>query len=184
LVRTLYRRLRAIGLLDDLARAPAAYDAETRPVRLVIRLSSDYVLRLAEPLTANIGDLVTGLVLMDLIHANTEHLPDAEGGQDLEAAEGFIADDQRRPTRIAALAERLGIPAETVRRHVARLEKRDLCVKTEAGYLVPARALSRPPFLAYMADNQVNLQRLFQSLADYGVVATWDLEERVLRGAA
>jgi hypothetical protein len=36
------------------------FDPEHPPVRLVIRLSADYLLRLAEPLSLHVGDLVTG----------------------------------------------------------------------------------------------------------------------------
>ena len=121
LVKNLYFRLRGIGLLEDLP-SPSGppFDPENPPVRLVIRLSSDYVLRLAEPISQYIGDLVTGIVLMDVIHANTEHLPDTEGGQDDEdwAPQAFVPDDRRTPVRAATLAERLGVPHETIRRHL------------------------------------------------------------------
>jgi DNA-binding Lrp family transcriptional regulator len=182
LVRQLYRRLSGAGLLDDLVKAPPEYGPDKRPVRLVIRLSGDYVLRLAEPITLSLGDVVTGLVLMDIIHANTEHLPDSEGGDETEA--GFVSDEMRRPVRVSTLSTRLGIPAETVRRHVARLQEPEICLRTKAGYVVPAAAAAHRPFIEFMATNHMNLHRLFQSLADYGVVAAWDAEDAALRGAA
>lgn len=184
LVRELYRRLRAIGLLEDLPRAPAAYEHDAAPCRLVVRLSSDYVMRLAEPITVRLGDLVTGIILMDVIHANTEHLSDAKGGDNDLNPIDFVADDLRRPVRTTALSARLGIPQETVRRHLARLVEAGLCERLAAGYIVPARALAGEGFLQFMQDNQVNLQRLFQALAEFGVVAAWDEEIAGLRGAA
>lgn len=187
LVRTLYHRLRGIGLLEDLARPNGpAFDPENPPVRLVVRLSSDYVLRLAEPIGQYIGDLVTGLVMMDTIHANTEHLPDTEGGDpdgDWTPA-GFVPDELRRPVRPAALAERLGIPQETVRRHLQRLVDDNRCERMENGYRVPATVLARAPFIQYMLDNQSHLYRLYAGLADFGVLAEWDREILSLRGAA
>lgn len=187
LVRTLYCRLRDIGFLHDLPRPNRpAFDPDAPPVRLVIRLSSSYLLRLAEPLTDHMGDLVTALVLMDLIHANTEHLPDTEGGDEAPdwSPDGFVADVHRKPATITMLSQRLGIPQETVRRHIARLVKDDRCDRVAEGYLVPSRVLSRGPFVHYMTANQVNLHRLYVSLAEFGVVSEWESELLRLRGAA
>jgi len=187
LVRTLYLRLRGIGLLEDLPqpRGPA-FDPANPPIRLVIRLSSDYLLRLAEPVSQYMGDLVSGLILMDVIHANTEHLPDTEAGaaDDGWSADGFVPDQMRRPVRAAALADRLGIPQETVRRHLLRLIDADRCERKEDGYLAPARVLARAPFVQYMLDNQSHLHRLFAGLADFGVLSEWEHEIIALRGAA
>jgi hypothetical protein len=187
LVRTLYFRLRAIGLLEDLPRPNGPpLDPENPPVRLVIRLSSDYLLRLAEPLNVYIGDLVTGLIMMDVIHANTEHLSDTEGGADDAdwSPQAFVPDDQRKPVRVATLSERLGIPQETVRRHLARLIKDDRCVRSGDGYLLPSRILAREPFIQFMVDNQSHLYRLYAGLADFSVLSEWEREILALRGAA
>lgn len=187
LVRNLYFRLRGVGLLEDLPRPNGpAYAPDRPPVRLVIRLSSDYLLRLAEPVTQYMGDLVTGLILMDMIHANTEHLPDSEGGDPANGWEisGFVADGLRKPVRPTALSERLGIPQETVRRHLQRLLDADRCERKEDGYVVPGRVLARPPFVQYMLDNQSHLHRLYAGLADFGVLSEWEREILALRGAA
>jgi DNA-binding Lrp family transcriptional regulator len=186
LVRTLYLRLRRLGLLDDLPRRSGpSFDPDNPPVRLVIRLSSDYLLRLAEPVSQYMGDLVSGLILMDMIHANTEHLADAEAGDPGGwAPEDFVPDLMRRPIRAATLADRLGIPQETVRRHLQHLIDADRCERKEDGYLVPARVLARAPFVQYMLDNQSHLHRLFAGLADFGVLSEWEREILALRGAA
>jgi len=187
LVRNLYLRLRGIGLFEDLPRPiRAPFDPEHPPVRLVIRHSSDYLLRLAEPVTLYMGDLVTGLLLMDMIQANTEHLADSEGGADDPAwsPEGFVPDSQRRPVRATTLAERLGIAPETVRRHIQRLVESDRCERNEDGYVVPARVLARKPFVQFMVDNQSHLHRLYAALGDFGVLTEWEREILALRGAA
>ncbi|MBX3484633.1 hypothetical protein [Phenylobacterium sp.] len=187
LVRNLYFRLRGIGLLDDLPEPDTpGFDPEKPPVRLVMRLSSDYLLRLADPITLYIGDLVTGLVLMDMIHANTEHLPDTEGGEADAgwSVEGFVPDEVRKPVRPTALSERLGIPPETVRRHIQHLLDDDQCERWENGYLVPSRVLTRDPFVRYMVDNQSHVHRMYAGLADFGVLAAWNREILSLKGAA
>jgi hypothetical protein len=102
LVRNLYFRLRAIGLFEDLPRPNSpVWDPEHPPMRLVIRMSTDFLLRLAEPLCLHIGDVVTGLVMMDLFQANTEHLPDTEAGRDDPdwSAEGFVPGPRGRARR-------------------------------------------------------------------------------------
>lgn len=187
LVRNLYFRLRGIGLLDDLPRPNGpGFDPDRPPVRLVIRLSSDYLLRLAEPVSQHMGDIVTGLILMAVIHANTEHLADSEAGDPdgAWAPSGFVPDPMRRPVRAAALSQRLGIPQETVRRHLKRLIEADQCERREDGYMAPARILARAPFVQYMLDNQSHLHRLFSGLADFGVLSEWEREIIALRGAA
>ncbi len=187
LVRDLYFRLRAIGFLDELPRPNGpGFDPDNPPIRLVMRLSSDYLLRLAEPLSRYIGDLVSALVLMETIHANTEHLPDSEGGaDDLEwSADGFVDDALRGPVRAAVLSQRLGIPPETVRRHLNRMVTAGVCVRTKAGFLVPSRLLAHNGYVRYMMDNQSHLYRLFYGLADLGVVSEWEREILRLRGAA
>lgn len=187
LVRNLYLRLRGIGLLADLPRpAGPLLDLGYPPVRLVIRLSSDYLLRLAEPITIHIGDVVSGLILMDLIQANIGHMDDTEGG-DPEigwSEEGFVPDALRRSARVTTLAERLGIPQETVRRHLRRLLDADLCERKEDGYMVTARILARPPFIHYILDNRSHLHRFFAALAEFGVLSEWEDEVLALRGAA
>ena len=187
LVRTLYFRLRAIGLLEDLPRPNGPpFDLDHAPVRLVIRLSSDYLLRLAEPLSRHVGDLVSGLIMMDVIHANTEHLPDTEGGEPGGdwTPDGFVADHLRRPVRVTTLSARLGIPQETVRRHLNRLIKQDRCERAGEGYLAPSRVLARQPFIQFMMDNQSHLARLYSGLADFSVLSEWEREILALRGAA
>ena len=187
LVRRLYSRLRGIGLLEDLRHPKEpAFDPDSPPVRLVVRLSSDYRLRLAEPISQHVGDLVTGLVLMDMVHANTEHLADTEGGAAHGdwSPEGFVADSARKGVRPAALSARLGIAAETVRRHIQRLLDDDRCERKEDGFVVPARVLARAPFVQFMMDNQSHLHRLYSGLADFGVLAEWEREILSLKGAA
>jgi DNA-binding Lrp family transcriptional regulator len=181
-LRLLYGRLRGAGFFEGPPPAATApYSGGDPPARLAGRLVGQYVLRFTEPLAERIPDRVTSLALLDMVCANTEELPDSEGGGPEVGAAGFVADALRKPVTIATLAERLGMPPETMRRHVAELVERGLCVRGEHGYIVPAEALARAPFVRFLFDNQQNLNRMFLGLADYGVLAAWD-EAR--RGAA
>lgn len=187
LVRNLYVRLRGIGLLDELPKPRVGgFDPANPPVRLVLRLSSNYILRLAEPISLHIGDLVSGLILLEMFQANTEHLPDTEGGRaDGDwSPDSFVDDAHRRPVRAAALSERLGIPPETTRRRLARLLKDGRCERIEDGYVVTSRVLAKELLVKFVLDNQSQLYRLYAALADLGVVAEWEHEIQSLQGAA
>ena len=183
-VRELYLRARPLNLVASAPSGVAAFNASAPPVRLVSRLSAHFLLRLAEPLTEQIGDLVTALILLDLIHANTEHLSDEALAEIGVSAEGYLPDTERRPMRITTLSERLGIPPETVRRHLNGLVKTGRCARRNEGYLIPGRILARKPFVQYMLESQSHLQRFLTGLEEFGVLSLWDAEAQGLRGAA
>ena len=178
-VRTLYFRLRGIGLLQDLARPDGPpFDPEHPPMRLVSRMSADYLLRVVEPINRHIGDVVTGLVLMEVFHANTSHLADTVGGSARPdwSADSFVADDNRRPVSAADVARNLGMPTETVRRRLAKLVARKRCERDETGYWIPSRVLAEGLLVEFAVANQGNLLKLFSGLAEFGVLLDWDRE--------
>lgn len=185
LMRALYFRLRKIGLLNDLVRPNAPpFDPEHPPIRLVVRLSADYILRLVDSLSQHIGDLVSGLILLDVFQANTEHLADTEGGDDgAEWTEGgFVSDADRRPVSVADIARRLGIPHETVRRRLLRLVADDRSERSDTGYWISSRILAGGRLFGVVLANQANLQRLFAALAESGVLSEWEREDFERRG--
>lgn len=173
LVRALYLRLRSIGALDaPPTPAQPTFQPDNPPVRLVSRLATDYALRIAQPILAQAGDPVTGLILMDLVNANTEHLNAAD---DLLVMDGAMpADNRRRPIRTAHLAERLKIPHETVRRHLKRLVEQDSCERFDNGYVVTNRILTREPIVRFASDNMSHAHRLYAGLGDFGITAEWE----------
>lgn len=183
-VRALYVRARPLNLIASARRGPPIFSSNQPPVRLVSRLSANFLLRLAEPLTEQIGDLVTALVLLDLIHANTEHLNDEAFAALPVSENGYLPDAERRPVRIAVLSDRLGIPPETVRRRLNSLVTSGRCERHDDGFLIPGRTLAHRPFVQYMLDSQSHLQRLLSGLEEFGVLSLWNDELEGLRGAA
>jgi DNA-binding transcriptional ArsR family regulator len=173
--RTYYFRLRELGLIEDLPcpAAAAVGPGDAPPIRAVARLSTDYALRIIDLLTAHIGDLLSGLIFLTVVRCNTEHLSDRERGLDGAEPRHFVADALRRPVRMSAVSEMLGVPEETVRRHVAKLTKAGLCRRTPDGLIVPAETLARKPFTQLMVDNQVTTRRMFETLARFGVLELW-----------
>ncbi|MDB5467843.1 MAG: hypothetical protein JWQ46_2605 [Phenylobacterium sp.] len=187
-VKDLYLRLRDLGVLRDvpppISPAAAALLDGPVPIRAVARVSSDYFLRVIELLTLHIGDLTSGLILFDILHANTEHLSEAERAPGAGDASPYIPDARRVPTPVATVAARMGLPEETARRHAARLIKRRHCIRVAGGLVLSGENLARPPWPQLMRDNLVHVNRMFSALAPLGLLSLWESEPRRLSGAA
>lgn len=167
-LRNLHRLLQSRGLLDP---PPTPhYDEREPPVRGAVRLMSDYLLRTAEALVGRTGDLVSGLLLLPLLaaSANVERAP--------------------APMAVAALARRVQLPAETVRRHALELVEAGLCEIGPKGAGLVASVLTAPEWRSLLRDNAVAVQRLFAGLAERGVIAAWERADAAnggdTRGAA
>jgi DNA-binding Lrp family transcriptional regulator len=173
-VRLFYRRLREIGFLPPHKAIVEPWRDPQPPVRAVARISSDYFLRLMEPLTQNLGDLVRGLILLAIARANTEGLTDAERGTNASGVTGYVDDTKRKPVSVAALSSRLDIPQETVRRHVAHLLDSGRCVRMRGGVVMPAAEYTRPETIQVMLANHIHLQRMVAQLAQLGVLDGWE----------
>lgn len=179
-VRRFYFELKALGALSGLPLMPAeAPRHEQPPVRLVNRQLSEYSLRMIDSLMKRLGDPVSGMILLEMASANIEHLTAAE-----LAVEGPLSDDQRFPTRALTVARRLGLPPETVRRHIATLEKGGFCRRVKGGLLAAPEQMGRSSDGAHgVFDNFANLHRLFTRLGQLGVLAYWEEEARAAKGA-
>ena len=184
MLQVFYARLRTAGAVGPPPPPTHALAGAEPPYRLAGRVTTEYVLRFTEPLRIHVPDVVSGLALLELIHANTEGLPDDEGGGDGAGPEGFVDDARRRPVTATELAARLGLPGETLRRRVAQLRERGLVRSVgRAGCIVPSEALARPPFVQFMLDNRVHLSRLFACLGELGVLELWDRERLATQAA-
>lgn len=148
-----FRQVRADGLMEPLP--PSRYPPEpTVPIRASLRLISDYLLRTSELLMGVTGDLIGGLVLLGLLSAGDDLPPPA--------------------TSIAALARRIDMPHETIRRHLAALADQGWCARAGRGFVVTEEILARPEMRAVFRDNAVNVHRLFSGLAERGLVEAWE----------
>jgi len=167
-LRSLHERLCAQGLLPQ---PPDSYDdpPDAPPLRLVVRIAGDYMLRYADALTAYIGDPACAMIWLETFRNNREHWPDnAEAGGSAEL----------RGARMAVISSRLGMPAETVRRRVAQLVAMGACEWDRTGLIVPATALETPEFARLAKRVGADLIRMYAALANYGVIAAWQAEGR------
>lgn len=142
-----YRDVRDAGLLQPLP--PSRYPPEpTIPVRASLRLIADYLLRTGEMVMGLTGDLVSGLA--------------------------FVAILCRPGGSASAVARRLGMPHETVRRHCAELVADRWCLRAGRGYAVAPESLARRDVAAFVRTNASNVQRLFAALAERGLIEAWE----------
>jgi hypothetical protein len=161
-LRRFYEDLKAAGLLEPLP-ASAYPLAEEVPIRAAARLLADWILRSAEHLMRQAGDMVSTVVLLGVLVTTQE--------QAMQRA-ARVGNGRARP--VGLLSQRLQIPQETVRRHLAELVDRDLCRRRGDAFVVSEDMLQQSAWQAFFRDNAVNVQRLFAGLAERGVVAAWD----------
>jgi hypothetical protein len=178
-VRAMFQDLRGAGLLDRFVTPgakPASRPEDAWPVRAVIRLVTEFVLRFLDPMQERLGGLIPAFVAMELNNANTEHMPLRAVPQDGFSPEGLLLEARRRPISASGLARRLGIPAETTRRYLLQLSRDGWCERRERGWIVPLLPLKSPAFQAFLGAQYTQMQRLFAALSDLGILDEWEAE--------
>jgi DNA-binding Lrp family transcriptional regulator len=129
-----------------------------RPLRILSRVALDYVLRLADQLSEQLGDPTAVAVWAAVTEANGV------------------------PIRVQAIARRAQLSAETVRRRVHDLADRGTFQISTSG-IIPAQAFTNSAGLdRIVARNRGDLIRMFSVFSDLGVIADW--ERRGLSQAA
>jgi DNA-binding Lrp family transcriptional regulator len=177
-LRRFYFDVAALGALPD-SPPEGGPPIPEPPVRLANRVISEYMLRVMDQMMRRTGSPLTGLVLLEMARANAEHL-----APDSKEIEGPLPDAARQPVRTLTLAKRLGLPRETVRRHVARLDAQGFCRSAQGGRLAALEQLSMPHARGHgLGDNLTNLQRMFAKLAALGVIAYWEAQAEAARAA-
>jgi DNA-binding Lrp family transcriptional regulator len=171
-LKRFYGDLKALGAIGALPPPMDPTPFQAAPVRLANRVVSEYFLRFSDAIMRGLGDPVSGLLLLEMARANAEHLTAAEMAHD-----GPIPDELRRPVRPHALARRAGLPSETVRRHLAKLETDAFFRKVDGGLLADLEQVAaRTATGGGLAENLTNVNRMFGKLASLGVVAFWEAE--------
>jgi hypothetical protein len=148
--------------------------------RIVSRLSSEYILRALQLLVEAYGEIRTGIIAQTIVTANTAHL-DTRGGEGRRyaAIDETPPDEVRRPISIARLAESLGLPFETTRRHVQRLIDTGVCIRVEGGVIVPRAVLEQPEAARAALANVAYVRKFLRDVQAAGLEARPRPEPRV-----
>lgn len=146
---------------------PTAPSEEADGARAAVRLGADYLLRSLQMLGELAGgQMVTGLISLAIVQANTGHLDGAGAYRD---SGDLPPDSVRRPVSVLAIANSLGLPYETTRRHIDRMIQTGQCERVNGGVIVPASALDSTRHRELLAAHLVNLRRLVRGLAAAGL---------------
>lgn len=94
------------------------------------------------------GDVSDAVVMIAVMSANVRHLDEARTGLPRHIHyEDPPADTIRRPVTALAVAERVRLPRETVRRRLERLTTAGRCQRTAGGYIVPQDVIANEEHL-------------------------------------
>lgn len=186
-VRNLYWRLKhndCLKLMDLPPATDAGWTHDDPPVRIVWRAASDYLLRMMEHLVPNFPSLSRAFIVLAVFRLNTEALPDMMRGGEGVMPEDHVPDVYRKPARASEVATMLGLPHETVRRHLTALIDEGRCVRMRDGFIVPSETLARQNVVNAWGANFRHLTRMFCVLGELGVLRLWDAEQAAESTAA
>lgn len=156
-----------LSALPEMQRLPYAEPwCGPPPLRAAARISSDYLLRFADLLTAELGDPLHAAIWLEVLRSNTV------------GVEPALSAGIRRPVRVAEVAKRLRLPIETTRRRAAHLVSRSACEHTPAGLLISEAILARPEFRSVAERNLADLRRMFERLARLGALPRTEGDRR------
>jgi len=172
-LKAFYVELKALRALGGIAIRPLeAPTYPAQPIRAANRVISEYSLRVIDQIMRRLGDPLTGLILLEMARGNAEHLP-----SDATRIDRPMPDFLRKPMPVLVLSKRLGLPAETTRRHVRRLEAEGFCRRVRGGRLAALEQLGQGEDGTHaLSDNLHNVQRLFAKAAALGILAYWEDE--------
>lgn len=141
--------------------------------RFVNRLGVDLFIRTAVALAEIFeGDALRGLIFVTAAHLNVAHLNTPRVLNPL-ASDGLFPDDLRRPTSAYSVAKFLGLPRETVRRHLLALVESGHCTRIEDnGYVVMSETLRSPPIIRFARYVQSQTMSVVDDLAASGIGPT------------
>lgn len=122
-------------------------DVDAPPQRLLARVVTELGLEVISAWVEALGDLKSALVFQGVNLANTEYLLADAAAAKAHGRDG-PPDHLRRPIRVHALAQSLGLSPETARRVILRLEAEGLCERRDAGVAIAPATLARPQIRA------------------------------------
>lgn len=148
-----------------------AFEADHR--RQMARLASRHFLNTSSLIARAVdADLVTALTFLTISRANVRELTDdGLGAQDFAALEAVPPDVLRRGVSVYAVARDLGIPYETVRRHVRKLREKDVVEAGADGLTIPGRVYASPNQIEAVAQNWELVRAFVADAVRFGLVA-------------
>ncbi|HEX5379472.1 MAG TPA: hypothetical protein VFW47_12910 [Phenylobacterium sp.] len=141
--------------------------------RLLHRLSGDFLINTARRVATSVDrNLLTALILLTIVRYNVSVLTSSPHSARSYLGTGEIPPDELRlPISVYAVARALGLPYETVRRHVGKLKAAGLCISVAGGLIVPRKALGGAQSLAGVQQTLRAAQDFVDEAASFGIAA-------------
>jgi DNA-binding Lrp family transcriptional regulator len=153
------RRFRADLVQAGFVAAALAEPTPAGMVRAADRALAQYMLRTCDQLMVLARNPVSGFVLLGL----------AVAGLGSEAQPAGLGLASRQPATVAVVGEVVGMPAETVRRHLMALQRLGFAERTPKGWISAAQPRSWPQLGRLVAQNEANLRRLFDRIGELAI---------------
>lgn len=128
---------------------------------------------LTDSVTIRLADLSASeaLLVMAINQANIAPLTrNPRARRRYGSLEAPAPDGERRPVSVNAIAGSLGLPFETVRRQVRRLESVGACALADGGVIVPETFLADPRYLQSVVTAHERLLRFYFELRSSGLL--------------
>lgn len=136
--------------------------------RMISRAANSYTLAVLEDLRRLFnGELIAGLLFCAILNASARRA--GESSDDLQARW-----ETARPVTALALSNMVGIPRETTRRHIKKLESMGFCAFGARGVTIPEEVLARPSVIAAFDRIGMSTRAFIQRMARAGVLAGSD----------
>lgn len=137
--------------------------------RVVTRISSAYFMRSLQLIASLLdGEVLTSLIFQAIVTANTQHLDGTAAPEGYRGDGAPPPDDLRRPISVLALSNSLGLPFETVRRHVNKLLADGYCRRVKGGVIIPQQVLESEFVKKLRRENLANVRKLMRDLRRVG----------------
>jgi hypothetical protein len=125
------------------------------------------------------GPVLDTLILTVVVEANLDAVNRDPALQRIYGAlDSPPPDELRRPVAVNSVAASLGLPYETVRRHLVRMASLGQCEFAPGGVLVPAARLMAPRFVQICVARYERTQRLYQNLKAIGALPSLAVEPK------
>jgi len=142
------------------------------------RLLVDFVLDIAD-IARDGGPVLDTLILTVVVEANLDAVNRDPALQRIYGGLNSPPPDEiRRPVAVNSVAASLGLPYETVRRHLVRMASLGQCEFGPGGVLVPASQLSSPRFVRIAVARYERTRRLYYDLKAIGALPSLAAEPR------
>ena len=161
------RRAALVALIGDLKALGVDFDLEPAVDRLVPDLDAaiadlldDYTLRVLAAAAKPHGSMFDALIFVGLLSVNARPITyDPDLATRYAASDTPPPDDLRRPATVIELSARLGLPHETIRRHISHFRERGWVERVRAGFLA---SMARQQDLEVLQSGQIIVEHFIQ----------------------